>query len=267
MKILVRQYDYETPTCSYVWKEVRKENPFSGLNYNTTDGNYYNIGSILQVDHDFRKSGKYVMCGNCGKVIKRSEADKHYEDIERRANCLNCDWLKLRPVDGTTKYKMTPDGKVVTRELAEPYCSKGYHYSSYNHIPIAEVDRVSICKWYKCRRTAVKEFTPDIFVAFQNPFKTLLTEKAVIDGGWKFDCVNDRSCVTYKNSDGKVHAVFDQNGIIDHFYLSKRNEIFYFRYSDTHDEFLDVRGVFRWAYISDSRIARYKKQIRKLYGK
>ena len=266
MKILIREYNYDVGALNYTWKELRKENPFSGHNYCTKDGNSYNVNNILQVDHDFRKNGKYVLCGNCGKVIKKDDKEKHYNEVECKANCMSCDWLRLREVDGTAKHKMMPDGKVATRQISVPYCSRGYYYSSHNHIPIADVDKASTCKWYACRRAETIEFRPDIFTMFPNPFRKLLTEKAVIDNGWKY---NNRanSETTYRNSDGKVFAVFDTNGILIRFFLKCRSATYAFRYSDTHDKFLDAHEEFCWNNISDTRIARYEKQIRKLYGR
>lgn len=263
MKILVRQYSSETQSTNYVWKEMRKENPFICGSYHTADGETYNISDILQVAGDWRKNNKYVICSNCGKVIRKSALENHYLHQEANANCMKCDKMRLDMISGTQKNKLNADGVTVTVTYkAKGVCRNSY----YNRRPINEVNRPETCKYYACRRSDTRQLPADMFSEFPNPYKNIITENAAISNGWKFLTFTNTNR-NYANSDGKVIVSFDSNGIIIDYSLMMRGHSYDFTYSDVYDKFFDSDGrEFDWKDISLPRINRYKKQIRALYA-
>lgn len=263
MRILVRK---ESDTCEYVWKKVTTVNPIRYGNYyveTPQNKGYecYSFEQIIRIEGDYRKNGKYVMCTNCGKVVRKSALAAHYEEQEHNANCMKCDHLRLTEVDGSVKHKLMPDGKVKTSIISEARCGEKY---SYRAIPLESVNKPETCKYYACRRSGTKNLPSDTLSRFPNPYKMLLTEKTVIENGWKF-LEGGEYTRSYTNKNGKVVAIFDRNGILDHFSLLCRGDYYRFMYSDVYDEFIDGYGVFGWNHISSTSIERYKKQVRALY--
>lgn len=263
MKILVREFS-DNGTCNYVWKKIKSVKPFYNGCYNTEDGHSYNIIQILRVTHDYRKSD-YVQCACCGKVVRRGNELKHYEEQERNANCMKCEWLRLDVIPGTETHVMRSDGKVTTRTLSKPKCNHGRSWS-YRATPLSEINRVSDCKYYACRRNGMRELYKDFLAENTNPFDSLLTEKAMIDKGWKY-VYGDMYGRTYSNNNGKLVAVFDTNGILIKFNIIHRSHTYEVVYSDVYDKLIGRNGEFDWSDrgIADSTKNRYMKQIRQLY--
>ena len=273
MKILVRDYPGDTnptisvthptisvthPTCNYVWKEVRKNKPFLYENYYTKDGSHYSSINVLKISGDFRKHN-YVMCGNCGDVVKRDKLARHYEDQERNINCLKCKCLNLAQVINVT-HKLMPNGTVVTKTTADPYCKPNY----YNKYPLDRVDKPAVCLYYKCRRSDAVELWKDFHSEYPNPFKRIATENAAIAAGWRYldTYFYGRE---YTNKDGKLIAQFDTNGILVNYKVLKRSSAFMFVYSDVYDKFFDNYGEFDWGGLSEVTVKRYSRQIREIY--
>ena len=260
MRIYVRNYN--NGTVEYVWKNISHTNPFFGKSeYRTEDGERYSFFDIFKISADYRKSGKYVICGNCGAVIKRNATNKHFETQERNADCMKCSDLRLEKIENTQRNKMCADGNVFTTVLMKPYCGIHYYYENY---PLDNFDKTRVCKYFACRRKDVKEMRQDVLFTFQNPYNNILTEAGVIRKKWNFVNTSNGTSV-YSNRNGKVLAIFDLNGILIKFRLFKRDTPYDFMYSDVYDEFICENGVFRWAYLAESTIEKYKKQIRSLY--
>jgi len=261
MKILVREI--KDNACNYVWKKVRSVNPFSNGNYCTEDGMSYNITQILKITHDYRKSG-YVQCANCGKVFKRSKTNKHYEDRERNANCMKCDWLHLDEISGTSVHTLRSDGKVITKTVSTPKCTKGNYRRNWELL--SEVNKVAECQFYACRRSRTRGLMSDFMSENPNPFNELLTEKSMKTNEWR--CFyNSPSGRQYSNKNGKIIARFDANGILVEFSIIHRNNTFSVVYSDVYDKLIDRYGEFNWGYynIANSTKEKCMKQIRQLY--
>jgi len=259
MKILVRTFDNDG-TCTYVWKKMRSNKPFYNGYYYTEDGCSYNLISILRVVHDYRKSD-YVQCEVCGDIMKRDKIEKHYEDRERNANCMKCDWMRLTETDNPPVHIMRQDGLVVTKTVGVPYCSKRYYSTG---IKLSEIDKAANCKYYACRRGSTRELYSDFLSRNPNPYKELLTEKAVIAKGWKYIGSTIQGRMYSINS--KLIARFDKNGILIYFDYLHRNNAYHFVYSDVYDKLISHYGEFTWEGIADSTRDKCMKQIRKLYN-
>lgn len=258
MKILVREY--ANGICNYVWKKIKMENPFYWGGYDTEDGMSYNQCQVLKITHDIR-NGNYVMCSNCGKVVKRNSLTLHYEKGEAEANCMKCSYLRIGDASTVTN-KLRSDGMCIRRTVGVPNCG----YRNYRVIPIATIDKVEKCKYFGCRRSEARELPTDFLAEHPGAYDRLLTENAAITGGWKYLSQNSDGR-QYANKDGKVVAYFDTNGILIHFILWNRSSRYTFTYSDVYDKFIPTSGVleFNWGGIAEARRKRYEKQIRALY--
>ena len=262
MKILVREYN--NGVCNYVWKTMRKINPIIGNTYYTDDGMQYRILSVIKISHDYRKSG-YVICNNCGEVIKRSNVIKHYEEKESDSNCIKCD--KFTVIDkGKEIRTIKPDGTCLVKYKATPACAcKCYRYYGVTK-SLSEINKATDCKYYACRRSSVGELPHDFLFTNPNPYKNIITEKRAIEVGWKYLTRTYLGNNQYTNNNGKVIAEFDTNGILIGFTLLKRNNSCDFMYSDVYDTFIDTWGrTFDWMYCADTTKEKYIRQIKKLY--
>lgn len=264
MKILVREYDNNN-VCNYVWKKIRDVNPISGYGntyYSTDDGNKYAPYVIMKISHDYRKSN-YVICKNCGKVIKKGREVAHYEASETGANCMKCDKLRLRNIsDIKPEHKLLPDGRVISKTIQNPYCDNCGGWSGKK---LSEVNKVSECKYFECRRNGTTVIKEDFLSTYPNPYNDFPTERRAIECGWHVINKSDRY-IQYANKSGKVIAYFDNNGILMYYELLKRKDTFGFTYSDVYDKFMYEYGSeFDWADLSEVTKNRYIRDIKKLY--
>lgn len=259
MKILVREYnDNET---LYVWKKIGNVFPIGRGEYRTENNEVYTKDEIIKITNDYRTSKfDYVVCGNCGKVIKRSEMTEHFEESERDANCMKCDWLRLKATSENKKNRLLKDGMVAVTTIYNPYCSE---YSWNSGTKISEMDKYRGCKFYKCRRTGVRELYHDYLFEYPNPYQKLLTEKMIISAGWTY---------TEAHGSGRIYsccnnlsACFDTNGILVNFIFYRRGNEHNFTYSDKYDKFFDRFGEFDWEGAAERTIKSMEKKIRKLY--
>lgn len=263
MKVLVREY--KTGVCNYVWKKVSYNDPFRYSDYYTEDGACYEPIQILKITHDYRTTG-YVMCCNCGKVVKQTKITKHYEEQERKVNCMKCNKLKLEEIKGTRVNTLKQDGNVLSRIMFEAKCVNSpidRYWSRYKKIK--DVNKSETCKYFACRRSDTTELRRDFFCSYPNPFNNFLTENGIINNGWKY-ISSSNSGREYSNKNGKLIARFDMNGILIHFCMMHRNNTYHFVYSDVYDKFMDSEGnEFRWGNIAETTKNNYIKQIRALY--
>ena len=260
MKILVREYD-NNETCNYVWKKIRAKKPFYCGEYYTTDGRCYDLTQILRIKQDYRKLN-YVQCEVCGEVVKRDKVVRHYEDQEQKANCAKCNWFEI---DDYTKitYSIRNDGTAVAKSYGTPYCTQGSSWYR-RHKKLSDVDKVTECKYFACRRGEIRELYSDFMSQNPDPYMNLLTENAVIAHGWRYFATSlfGRS---YSTGDGKLIARFDKNGILMDFNFFHRNTSYVFVYSDVYDKVVTRHGEFTWDGIANSTREKYMKLIRKLY--
>lgn len=259
MKILVRVYNEDK--TSYVWKKVKSEEyPISRTGYRTEDGYVHSQQEIIKISNDYRTSKyDYVMCENCGKIVKRSEVEEHFAESEKNANCLKCDWLRLKEVSENKKTRLLKDGTVAVTTICDTYCTQ---YSWHSGEKTSEIDKNRKCKFYKCRRAGVREIYRDFFCEYPNPYQNFLTEKAIIKAGWVYTGAFGL-CRTYES--GNLIAYFDSNGILVHYAFRRRSSQFDFTYSDKYDKFFDYYGEFDWGGAAEKTIKSMEKKIRKLY--
>lgn len=259
MRILVREV--KDNKCSYIWKQVSNVNPIRRGRYRTTDNNEYGVMDILKIDRDYRNLG-YVICANCGEVIKECKVEKHYVTRESEANCAKCEKLSLRPIPSERKITIRPDGKAVLRSLNHPLCTAR---STYRPDLLSEVDKPQSCIYYKCRRSGTSPIYRDFLSENPNPYTVLLTENAVINNGWEF-CKRGADGNEYVTKNGKLFATFDINGILNYFTVKFRNNYYNFKYSDRYNKYMSYHGLeFMWEDMSETTINRFKREIKKLY--
>ena len=264
MKILVREVTNEI--CNYVWKTVTDERPFgSGRTvdyYKTTDGSYYLPISIIKITHDYRTTG-YVVCKNCGKVVKKSKIEKHYKDQEKDSNCMKCEWLRIKYKEPET-HKMREDGKCISSYVGIPYCA-GDSYC-WHPTKISEVNKIEKCKYFACRRSETIQLQKDFLSENPNPYKIFVTENAVLNTrGWTI--LNNYSDRQYATQNGKLIATFDTNGILKYFSFLYRNDSFDFTYSDVYDKFMYKNGteLFKELDVSEATKKKIINNVKALY--
>ena len=263
MKILVREIN--DGICNYVWKKMASNRPITKrcgtVYYKTEDNKVYDCLQIVKITHDYRKLN-YVLCSNCGEVVKESKLIQHYEAQEHNANCMKCDRLLLKKAnDSETTNVLRPDGTVLSKTVNNAYCNDRY---GWRYIPLAEVNKLERCKYFACRRSEKLDIISDFWSNYQNPYKDILTEAGVIKGKWRY--IDSHRGRRYANSNGKVIACFDTNGILENFVLLHRNNSEEFVYSDVYDKFFGRNGLeFNWSDIAEASKERYMRQIRALY--
>ena len=264
MKILVRENN--DGACNYVWKKLNNTNPYLGSSqFMAEDGQRYSSMDILKINGDYRNGNtRYVKCCGCGKIIKDTpEAiENHYIDQETNIDCLKCSCIYLSQINSVPeKLILKADGTVVRKTTNKALCRMTGYYSPKE--TIQEVDKQRYCIHYNCRRNGMASLREDVWSRYPNPFKKILTEKKIIKEGWKM--ISKMYGRIYESKNGKLRAMFDENGILDFFVFKYRNDTFRFRYSDVYDEFLDENGIFGWNDIAITSAEKYRKQIRALY--
>lgn len=229
MKILLRKWEGEF----YVWKTAEYRND----EYYVDDKIIHQTRILSVKEHD---ANEYVICNSCGKKVKNDpeSIERHYVEQEEQKNCLTCQHCIPYSIKYEKKnYIPVPneDGvyECVTTKKARLKCRM-----SYSNIDIHDLAVSHYCKFMQCRRSGMHSFG-DILMNHPNLFEKQITVDALREKGYVYagNTCQDRYGDKYFRYDmkcrGTVWACVNEYGIVDHFEVSYRYNVYHVYYSAT----------------------------------
>lgn len=265
MKILLRKWEGEF----YVWKTAEYK-----------DNEYYIDNAIVAQtrilavkEHD---ANEYVICNNCGEKVKNdSESiERHYVSQEEQKNCLTCQYCYPYKVKNEKKiYIPVPneDGMYdcVTTQTSRLRCRM-----NYSAVDIHDPKVNAYCRFMQCRRNGMRSFG-DILMHNPNLFEKQITVDALHKKGYAYvgTTPEDRYGNKYFKYDMKcrntVWACVNEYGIVDHFGVSYRYNVYKVYYSATQGKlFFDAHGCYtedKPYNLSDAKVRFLMEKIPELY--
>ena len=228
MKVLLRKYDNKY----YVWKDATWK-----------DGGYY-VGdeqitqtNILSIKEDNRE--KYVLCCNCGAIIKDDPVsiEKHFADEEAKKNCFECRSLRVdnfhnvnityvKNEDGT--YHQTKNADVVLR------CTQYWPSRDINNPDIN-----SGCLYHRCRKLGTRPIS-DVFMKYPGLFDKQITVDLLQSKGFEYECCRNGYFEYDLKLRGTLKACVNELGIVDHFIIRYRYSSAHVYYSEKYNELFYV---------------------------
>lgn len=233
MKALLRSYNGE----SLVYVDVKfANNKFyfkddKTLDYRITEWN------IIDVAYDNRD--KYVICSNCGKMIKNTpEAiEDHWKEEENKKNCMKCRHCIEKYPDRPFKksYEYDPETQMyiaTSKYTVNLVCNAAYHYRTIN-TALADEN----CIYLKCKNASKIQIS-DMFTEYPHAFNILPTVDMLVGKRWKFVEVERLSghLIYCHPSMKTLKAYVNNKGIISYFQLRTGDSISTFMYSSKYDK-------------------------------
>lgn len=265
MKVLLRKYQDKY----YVWVNARWESN----KYIAVDGSdeffdeEINQTNILAIKDDERAG--YVVCNNCGKLVKNDQEsiEAHYAEEEAKKDCLRCgnlatpstkkiiDAIWAKNEDGTYRVTQTFE--------SELFCSAGYWRKN-----IDSEDAKRDCVYNMCRRRGMATIN-DTFIRYPGLFEKFITVDVLIANKYSKEEYR-RGFFEYDlKCRGTLKACVNELGIIDHFILYYRGYAFDLYYSDKYKRiFVRDGGRYdeRTPYgVSQTKMEQVKTKIESLY--
>lgn len=235
MQILLRRYGNE----EYVWKKaVYKSEVYYITDKNGCETRIRDVEIVAVKDNEY---AEYVVCTNCGALIKNTPEDieKHYTEMEAKRDCASCSDVKFadKLLQKRTLEKVD-DGYLVTETFTgSPRCA----VISWSPCSIDSAVKKGICKFVACRK---KEMRPQNSIFFRLPgvFDSAITVDVLNANKYKYDGA-DGDCFVYDlRSRGTIKACVNSAGIVDHFIVSsKGNRVIYY-YSEKYDKMFYKNG-------------------------
>jgi hypothetical protein len=269
MRILLRKHNNKF----YVWHDATY---VDGRYYLVEDGKKASLvyqTSILAVDGDDRAN--YVTCIHCGATIKNDHEsiEAHFAEQEAKRNCLSCEDMMHYgdEKDATVHYTKNEDG---TYHFTKECNTKlGCSYASYYTCRDINTEEAKDgCKYFLCRKRGVAQID-DAFVKYPGLFNKQITIDWLVQNGF----VNKRYMGGSWNEwtvdlglrGNTLHAVVNEMGIVDRFFIHHRYERYTAYYSEKYDKLFFVYGDKYMDIMPDNLSqAKYnsaKKVIAKLY--
>ena len=260
MRVLLREYGNKF----YVWEDNVK---FENEKYVMPNGGTMHKTSILAIDT--KENLDYVICQNCGKSIPNNQTaiEAHFAEMEMQKNCLKCNSLReYSPTNKQTEYTKDEHGlyKANAQYNVRLRCMNSY-------LDIDEMGDAMVhnaCKYYKCRVRGVRKIN-DIFVNFPGVFETQITVDTLVNQKYQFD----RFDFGYFRYDLKcrntLKACVNKLGIVDHFELKYRYQIYHLYYSKKYNKlFFGNNGNYNSGIpygVSESKWEQVTERIASLY--
>lgn len=267
MKILLRKFNDEY----YVWKTAEwKDNGY----YIDNNGEMYIPQvNIIAVKDDDREGS--VVCAFCGAKIKNDpeSIEKHFAERETSRNCFACEHLTQygKASNAKSVYTKNEDGTYhVTSDVdTELGCTFNRYYR--NPCNIDSTEAKNICQYFQCRKAGVSQIN-DIFVTNPGAFNKSATVDVLTKNGYTY-------CGYYNNTHGFGYdmgvrgqcltACVNEVGIVDHFLVRHRYDVFTVYYSAKYDKlFFDYGGRYVENIpngLSEAKYNTVKKKIAALY--
>lgn len=258
MEVLLRK--------NYQWVEVTF-NPTTG-SINNAEGKEILLIDIVSIKDDERS--KYVICKNCGEIIRNTAAnlEKHHNKAANSGACIKCKSLRVyHDKELSRKYELNADGtykETVKTECKLTCTQRGY--SARTDINSADA-RIS-CKYAQCRENGVRSFE-DVFSTHPEVFDKIATVDALDNSRWTLEGREADGTFVYKAHQRiRVYAIVNSMGIIDHFeycynrssyrfvYSAKYNKVFWFDGPGYNEKSIDV---------DRSKVAEITATVAKIY--
>lgn len=235
MQILLRRYGSE----EYVWKKaVYKAEKY----YITDDVGYenriYDVEIVAVKDNEY---SEYVICTNCGALIKNTEEDieKHYTEMEAKRDCASCSDVTFADKKLQSRTIENDDGTYTVTEtfIANPRCA----VVTWSPRSMESAVANRICKFTACRKKGMRPQN-SIFFRLPGVFDSAITVDVLNANKYKYDGVNSDYFVYDMRSRGTIKACVNSAGIVDHFIVSsKGNRVIYY-YSEKYDKMFYKNG-------------------------
>lgn len=269
MRILLRKHDNKF----YVWHDATYVNGQYYLTKNDEVMDKVYQTNILAVDDNDR--GNYVKCNHCGATIKNDpeSIEAHFAEQEAKRNCLSCDDMRHYgdEKDVAVQYTKNEDGTYHFTKECNTKLGCGYS-SYYSYRDIDTEAAKDGCKYFQCRKRGVSQID-DVFIKYPGIFNKQITidwlvkngfaNKRYLGGNW-----NEWS-VDLGLRGNTLHAIVNELGIVDHFWILHRYDRFTAFYSEKYDKlFFDDGGKYvdEMPYnLSQAKYNNVKKIIAKLY--
>lgn len=239
MRVLLRYYNGK----SFVWKEAT----YKGEDFWIRDDeqeNEYRVYStdIVAVDGD--EYAGYVVCNNCGALIKNTpeEIAKHYAEMEKCIDCASCDCLTFSNKKITERTIVSDDdGYHVTESfVADPKCGVISYSPRSTDYAIGQ----RICKYMACRKHGVRQ-SNNVFIRYPGVFDTVITADVLTANKFKYDGNKGNYFVYDMRSRGTIKACVNELGIVEYFIVSSNGNKIRFYYSEKYDKMFYENG---WKY-------------------
>lgn len=271
MRILLRKWQDKF----YVWKDATYDD---GYYYLVEDGKKVNDQmvyqtNILAINEDDRAN--YVKCAHCGATIKNDpeSIEAHFAEREAQRNCMSCGEMVhygdekninvqyTKNEDGTYRFTKTCDTKL------------GCSYAAWrNYRDINTEAAKDGCQYFQCRKRGVEKID-DTFVKYPGLFNKQITIDLLIKNGflskrYMGDRWNEWT-IDLGLRGNTLHAVVNELGIVDRFFIHHRYERYTAYYSEKYDKLFFEYGRKYTDIVPDALSqAKYnsaKKIIAKLY--
>lgn len=264
MKALLREYNGE----QFVWANVKyKDNCFM----TAEDGKIVPRTDIIDLSRDNRS--KYVVCGNCGELVKNTpEAiEAHWKSKSKNKNCLSCSNLREGYSKTPIQKTYTPDpnnpGKFVVQNKYSTELVCGY---SYRNPVINTSEADEICKCFKCKHASYRELS-DFFTINPHAFDVLPTVDMLLKKRWKLEHIYNNYMIYHHPSMTTLTACVNAKGIVSYFSTTYGGYTRRMMYSHKYDKlfFFDSNNNYNpnlpWKFTYDRKDSIVKK-IKELFA-
>lgn len=262
MKVLLRKWGDKY----YVWKSAE----WKDSTYYVADGDGDDVEvsqtNILAVDEDNRVG--YVVCANCGKLIKNDpeSIEAHYTEEESKKDCMMCEYLRFsnRKLINSTGVK-NEDGSYTVTQIASAIlnCSTNYWTK-----PIDSNEAERDCKYKRCRKSGVTDID-DIFVKYPGIFEKFITVDTLLDKNCEYKGRVNGFFEYDLKLRGNLVACVNEMGIVDHFRIYYRGYAYDSFYSDKYN-IIFTAGYHRYKSdvprgVPDKKMEQIKEKIAAFY--
>lgn len=264
MRILLRRYGSET----YVWKDATYENEHFYVK--NSDGSKANVHEIAIVAVEGDENKGFVVCNNCGALIKNNPAAiaAHYEEKEAQRDCAKCEhiaYAKDKEVLGREIVE-NGDGTYHVKEEFNAELRCGFTY--WNPVSVSSAVRNGTCKYTACRKKGVRA-TIDIFAKFPGVFDKAITVDALVAKKLKFDGYENGYFLYDMKSRGTIKACANEKGIVECFLVTSRGRHIHFYYSEKYDKMFFKNGT-RYEeghpyWVTEKKFEEAHQKIKELY--
>lgn len=257
MKILTRDFQWVDATFNWQVGRIVK-----------SDGNAINESHIIAIDDDTRN--KYVICSNCGKVIRNTPKaiQAHKALAETSDKCFDCPHMRERN-NVVLKNSYTPqaDGTYIlsTKQQCNLVCTRGFRTPYYD---INSETSQENCIYKRCATSSMTNIE-DTFTRYPGAFEDMATVDAIDTSKWT---LNDTSGNFYSfkaSSRFNLTAYVHNTGIISHFEYVSRYTSYKFRYSKKYNQlFWFDNSTYSTSYgISQNTQTQLLKLVAAIYNK
>lgn len=269
MRILLRKFNNKF----YVWKDAKYIDGKYHIIENDESIGVVNQTNIFAIDGDDRSN--FVQCNHCGATIKNDQEsiDAHFAEEEAKRNCLECvDMVHMGgEKDSVIKYTKNEDGTY--HYMKECNTSLGCSYASYRAYENINSERAKErCKYYQCRVKGTSQ-TNDVFVKYPGLFNKQITIDCLVQNGFMskryLGYGSGEWVVSLGLRGNTLHAIVNELGIVDRFWINHRYDRCVAYYSEKYDklffEYGDNYGDEMPYFLSKAKHDAAKKIIAKLY--